>query len=157
VKSFRLVVLLYVTAMSAALAACPVTLPSASPVTVPGQPSNQYFGWYGTEALAVLLPADGHWKGMGQKHRFRDKFWVWRRGYDVEAEGRPALTFVGAKLGESNRERLQPEPATNAYGTGWSSMLTLMEFPSPGCWQVTGTYERLGVEQTLTFTVNVSD
>ena len=143
-------------AAAQASAQCPVTLPASSPVTVPGQPSNAFQAWYGSDALAVLLPADGRWRGMGKEHRFRDKFWVWRRGYDVETEARPALTFQGVELRDGGEpRRLEPSPATNAYGNGWSSMLALLEFPAAGCWRVTASYVHEGIEQQLAFTVEV--
>jgi hypothetical protein len=143
-------------AAAQASAQCPVTLPASSPVTVPGQPSNAYHSWYGSDALAVLLPTDGRWRGMGKKHHFRDKFWVWRRGYDVETETRPALTFEGVSLPEGGQpQRLEVNRATNAYGDGWSSMLALLEFPAAGCWRVTANYVHQGIEQQLAFTVEV--
>jgi hypothetical protein len=143
-------------APGAALADCPVTLPSSSPVDVPGSGPGGVRAWYGSEALAVWLPADGRWKGMGPSHRFRDKFWIWRRGYDAESEPRPAMTLAGVKLdGGGTPERLQINRVTNAFGPGWSQMLTMMEFPSAGCWQVTAKYVYEGITQDLTFVVDV--
>jgi hypothetical protein len=110
---------------------CSVTLPSSSAVLVPNSESDGSFAWYGSEALAVRLPADGRWKGMGPSRNFRDKFWIWRRGYDAKTETRPALTFAGVK------------------------MLVGMEFPSAGCWQVTATYVYAGITHDLTFVVDV--
>jgi hypothetical protein len=137
----------------AALAGCPVTLPSSSPVDVP---SNSGFAWFGSEALAVRLPADGRWRGMGPSRNFFDKFWVWRRGYEARTETQPALTFAGVKLGGGEKpERMQIDGATNAYGDGWSQMLVGMEFPSAGCWQVTANYVHAGTTQNLTFVVDV--
>jgi len=46
----------------AALGDCPVTLPSSSPVNVPKSASSDSFAWYGSEALAVRLPANGKWR-----------------------------------------------------------------------------------------------
>ena len=138
----------------AALGDCPVTLPSTSPVEVPNSDSSGAFAWFGSEALAVRIPKDGHWKGMGPANNFRDKFWVWRRGYDAKTESRPALTFAGVKLGDKP-ERMQIDEATNAFGPGWSLMLTGMEFPSAGCWQVTVRYQYAGITQELTFVVDV--
>jgi hypothetical protein len=138
-----------------AFADCPVTLRATSPVEVPGQPSNSYQAWYGSDRLAVLLPTDGRWRGMGAKHKFRDKFWIWRRGYEPGAEARPDLTLSGVKLHGDAPQRLENRSATNAYGDGWSSMLTLLEFPSAGCWQVTATYVHAGIREELTFIVHV--
>jgi hypothetical protein len=143
----------------AALADCMVTLPSSSPVDVPGMKSDgKYAAWYGSEALAVLLPAQGRWKGMGPERNYRDKFWIWRRGYNAMGEGRPALTLTGVKLhdGETT-ERLKIDNATNAFGNGWHSMLTMLEFPDAGCWQVTVSYVYIGITHELTFVIDVVD
>jgi hypothetical protein len=151
---FKLIVLLCVVSATA-FASCPVTSPAWSPVMVPGQASNAHQAWYGSEQLAVLLPTDGRWRGMGADRNFRDKFWVWRRGYDPATEARPDLSFVGVKILGKPPERMENHSATNAYGEGWSSMLALLEFPNAGCWRVTATYVHAGVRQALTFTVEV--
>jgi hypothetical protein len=144
------------TAPFAALCDCPVTLPSSSPVDVPGMEKSSSRAWYGSESLAVLIPVDGRWKGMGPGQKFFDKFWVWRRGYSPKAELEPALTFAGVKLNHGdNPQRMQLDGATNAFGPGWSSMLAGMEFPSAGCWQVTAHYVFEGIKQDLTFVVDV--
>ena len=140
---------------ASAVAQCPVTLPSSSPVSVPSdEPANSY-AWYGSEALAVRLRSDGVWRGMGPEHHYRDKLWFWRRGYSPREEPAPRLTIDGLKLGDAKPDRLHIAEATNAFGPGWARMLTGMEFPSPGCWQVAVTYEYLGIRQNLTFVVGV--
>jgi hypothetical protein len=139
----------------ASFAECPVTLPATSPVAVPHGTSTER-RWYGSDALAVLVPADGRWKGMGPSRNWGDKFWVWRRGYDAKQEPKPALTFTGVKLDDGQTPaRMKIEKATNAFGDGWNSMLAPMSFPSAGCWQVTATYVYLGIAQDLTFVLDV--
>jgi hypothetical protein len=139
-----------------ALGDCPVTLPSSSPVAVPKSPPNSSHAWFGSEALAVLIPRDGRWKGMGPRHNFGDKFWIWRRGYEAKLEPQPALTFAGVKLDAGDEpERLRIDQANGAFGPGWSSMLVGMEFPSAGCWQVTAKYIYAGITHDLTFVVDV--
>jgi len=155
---FTLVLFALTSADCLAEASCPVTLPSSSPVEVPASGSSNSFAWFGSEALAVRLPADGRWQGMGRARNYFDKFWVWRRGYDAKTENRPDLTFTGVKLNSGdNPERMNIEGATNAFGDGWSQMLVGMEFPSAGCWQVTAKYVHAGITQELTFVVEVID
>ncbi len=114
--------------------------------------------WFGSEALAVLIPGDGRWRGMGPSRNFFDKFWVWRRGYSPKAEPVPALTLAGVKLDAGDQpQRMQVDEATNAFGPGWTSMLTGMEFPSAGCWQVTAKYVYIGIIQELTFVLDVHE
>jgi hypothetical protein len=133
-------------------ASCPVTLPGSSAVEVPGQPSDEYRIWYGSPELAVLLPSDGNWSGMGAKHHYRDKLWWWRRGYDPYEEPAPDLVIEATRLdGDSPAVRL--DKATNGYGEGWSAMLTALEFPASGCWQVNARYR----QALLTFVVRVGD
>ena len=154
--SLNLVAIALTSSPCVALGDCPVTLPSSSPVDVPASSSGGSFAWFGSEALAVRLPADGRWKGMGPSRNFADKFWVWRRGYDPRSENRPALTFAGVKLNAGDPpERMHIDEATNAFGPGWSRMLAGMEFPSAGCWQVTANYRYAGITQELTFVVDV--
>jgi hypothetical protein len=133
---------------------CPVTLASESPVTPPWNSSGD---WYGSESLAVHLPPHGKWKGLGSGDRFRDKLWFWRRGYDSVYEARPHLVLEGRKLSGDVAERVRVDKATNGQGTGWDNMLMMVEFPSAGCWRVNVTYLNAGIEQELTFVVDVGD
>lgn len=95
------------------------------------------FGWFGSESLAAVIPAEGRWTGMGEAHRFRDKFWWWKRGYEAVKEPRPPLT-VTASLVDDRSVSTKPF-VTNAYGKDWNAILVGMEFPEPGCWRVLGT------------------
>jgi hypothetical protein len=93
---------------------------------------------------------------MGPDHHYRDKLWFWRQGYKASAETVPALTLDAIKLGGAGKpERVHNGHATNAFGPGWSKMLTGMEFPSPGCWQVNARYLLDGIAHELTFVVSV--
>ena len=140
----------------ASAAECPVSLPASSPVSVPGWANYAERGWYGSEALAVLIPADGRWTGMGEAHHWRDKFWIWRRGYDPKSETRPALTLLLERLDDlENPQRASIENATNAFGNGWSSMLTMLQFPNAGCWKVTAKYTYIDILHELTFVLSV--
>ena len=132
-----------------------MSTPLSSPVIVPGDVSGQ---WYGSEALAVKLPANGRWRGMGANHRYRDKTWFWRRGYRAGDEPRPALTLSGVRISEDDAPQdLVAGRATNAMGEGWQQMLALVEFPNAGCWRVTATYTHAGIAQELVFVVEVAD
>ena len=140
-----------------ALGECRVTLASESPVTAPHAKGG---GLYGSDALAVHLPRDGKWRGLGSKHHYREKLWFWRLGYDASAEARPNLVLRGVKLPDSaGTETIEVRNATNASGMGetWQEMLMLVEFPSAGCWQLTATYVIQGIQRDLSFVVDVGD
>lgn len=140
-----------------ALADCPVTLPAESPVTAPHAKGG---GLFGSDALAVHLPRNGKWRGLGSQYNYRDKLWFWRLGYEAAAETRPNLVLKGVKLPDSvGAETIEVRNATNAFGMGdtWQEMLMLVEFPSAGCWRLTATYVLPGVERNLSFVVDVGD
>jgi hypothetical protein len=97
--------------------------------------------WYGSEELAVLVPKNGRWVGMGPANNYFDKFWLWRRGYDAGTEPRPDLLLVATRHGDPN-SKFETGGGTNAlnpFGFG-DAMLMGVEFPSPGCWRVRVTY-----------------
>ena len=120
---------------------CPVTNPTALKADVPFEP-DQSSGrvWYGSDALAVLLPADGRWMGLGPGLRYGDKLWMWRRGYDAKAEPKPNLVIDAHPFGMS-APHVRIENATSAYRENWNRMLVSLEFPMAGCWEVTAIYE----------------
>jgi len=131
-------------------ATCPVTI-SGEPFTQPSSPPRNRF-WYGTEGLAVLLNRSGTWQGMGMKRNYRDKLFWWRQGYVGATEQRPELIVSGRML-DGNAPPANASRATNAYHKdfgGWA-MLVMVEFPSSGCWEVTGQYRG----QTANFVVYV--
>jgi hypothetical protein len=152
--TFLMVIVATLSAPSVGLGDCPVTLASESPVIPPGKSMGD---WYGSESLAVHLPPNGKWKGLGSTHRFRDKLWFWRRGYDSNFEARPKLMLEGRKLSGEIAEQVRVDKATNAQGPDWDNMLMLVEFPSAGCWRVNVTYVNAGIEQEITFVVDVGD
>jgi hypothetical protein len=122
------------------------------------QPSGQILGkpfpasqnWHGSEALAVILPPDGVWRGMGPQYHYRDKLFWWTSGFKPGDESRLSVT---AKRIDANAPPANISRVTNAYAQslgGWA-MLVAVEFPSPGCWQIAGQY--LG--QELKFVVEI--
>ena len=139
--TFLMVIVATLSAPSVGLGDCPVTLPSESPLSCRGK------AWEtdGSESLAVHLRPNGKWTGLGSTHRFRDKLWFWRRGYDSTFEARPKLLLEGRKFSGEVAEQVRVDKATNAQGPGWDNMLMLVEFPSAGCWRVNVTYVNAGI------------
>ena len=125
---------------------CAVTTPD--PALVPPPPflpsPPEYYGsdWFGSPALWTMIDRDGEiWKqsdlphgpeGLGQK-----TFW-WSVDWDVQAELEPAITVVGTRLDGSGG--FTSRGGTNASADFGTAMLIGADFPSPGCWQLTGRY-----------------
>jgi hypothetical protein len=79
------------------------------------------------------LPYDG--KGYGQK-----VFW-WREGYSWTEEPQPKITVTAERL-DASAPTYTTTDGTNAYASDiGSAMLTGVEFPTTGCWKVTGKYK----------------
>jgi hypothetical protein len=116
------------------------------------QPPSQSFPpsarWYGTEKLAVQLPPRGKWRGLGPTHNFRDKLFLWSKGFEARSEKN--LKVTGVRLDADSPPAVISKP-TNAYADslgGWT-MLVLVELPTAGCWQITAEY----MGEKLTFVV----
>ena len=118
--------------------ACEVSLPEAN-----GLPdfleASEGFVWVGSPKLAAQVPANGHWTGMGADHKFRDKWWWWREGYRAQDETQPELMILATRL-DAPGPPIVKSKATNAFGENWDLILTGMEFPTPGCWDVFANY-----------------
>jgi hypothetical protein len=122
----------------------------------PPYSANAPFGhsfWYGTEALWTMLRHDGRWGALHlrQTREYRNKVFVWRKGYDHRTEQRPALTLTVVRLDAPASPVLVRE-ATNAHGEDiGSAMLTSANLPAAGCWEFTAHYGR----EMLTFVASV--
>ncbi len=128
---------------------CPVTLPEHWPGPseqgVLGGESHTH-AWYGSRKLAALIPVDGIWTGTGAENNFADKFWWYRDGFDARTETKPDLVISGLLL-DGVAQPIHIDRATAGFGTGWHAMLVGIGFPSPGCWELRGTYN--GAEELV--------
>lgn len=134
---------------------CLTTDPATSVVQVPWKERHHLEHdsiWYGSKSLAVLLAPNGRWTGMGAKHNYGNKLWFWSEDWVREEESQPNLR-VSAR--EVNNPSLSSESgrATHGFHDYWEAMLTGLEFPSAGCWEVTATYR----DATVSFIVRVQD
>ncbi len=131
---------------------CPVTLGSNR---IFGPPFPASDTWFGTEALAIVLPPKGIWPTTGPTALIAVKAFWWSAGCRPGMETNLTVTIRNLRDGPNDAVASRP---TNAHAEslgGWT-MLTGIDFKSPGCWQITGDY--LG--QSLTFvvkTVNSAD
>ena len=153
-----------VTAVSRALSAqdAGVQPPPSCSVTV--QPTPAFFApppypqsapgfrsfWYGSQTLWTLLAEGGAWHGLPRNpNGFRQRVFWWSPGFDGRVEPLPKLSVAGRRL--DCPESFVAGPATNAHHAdfgGWT-ILTGIDVPSPGCWELTGTYR----DRSLTFVI----
>lgn len=117
---------------------CAVTVPSDAPVET-GNSEVKTHDWYGSETLAALIPRNGHWVGMGPDYDYRDKFWWWREGFSRQVP-KFDLKVTATRL-DAEAPVVTINDATAGWNETWNAMLVGMEFPTAGCWEVTGTYD----------------
>ena len=117
-----------------------------------GPPFPESENWYGSEALAVMLPAEGRWATTKKDASIAVKLFWWSSGFKPGMEENLTVKIRNLSGGENDAVANRP---TNAHAEslgGWT-MLTGIDFRTPGCWEISGEY--LG--QTLTFVVQVVD
>lgn len=140
-------IVLALAATSAHAESCTPTPPSGE---VLGKPFPASDRWYGTEALAVMLPPKGIWRGMGPTYHYRDKLFWWSSGYEPFRESE--LKVTGRRLdGKASPANITTVSGAYSPSLGGWAMLVAVEFPAPGCWEIAGRY--LG--QDLRFVVEV--
>jgi hypothetical protein len=126
-------------------ASCPVTVPQDPPFNAPepylsDAPFDGYF-WFGSSSLWTMVPEDGIWYGLPHNPGgYTQKVFWWREGYIWNKEPEPALAVTGERL-DASAPTLFASKATNAYaGDIGSAMLVGVDFPTLGCWKITGKY-----------------
>jgi hypothetical protein len=136
-------------------ASCPITTPSA-PAFVPPAPyppqAPYEAGWHGTPEFWTAV--DGNWYKLPRnKNGYRQKVWWWRPGYNGAVEQTPALTVTGRRLDSPGVTFVAPR-SSNGYHEdfgGWA-MITGVDVPTLGCWEITGCYG----SHELSFVVSVT-
>jgi hypothetical protein len=124
---------------------CPVTVPQ-DPLFVPPPPYSEmefegYF-WYGSNSLWAALPENGVWSELPQdSHGYTQKIPWWREGYVWNEEPEPPLQVTGERL-DAKAPPMEASSANGAYAAEFgSAMMMGANFPTPGCWKITGNYE----------------
>jgi len=127
---------------------CPVTVPQI-PAFVPPPPYDSLNSfvdhfWYGSNSLWTILPENGVWDYLPHNPTgYTQKILWWREGYVWDQEPEPNLIVTGERLDES-APPLVPSKATNAYASDIeSAMLVGVDFPTHGCWKITGRYNNV--------------
>ena len=95
--------------------------------------------WYGSKDLAVRLPKSGIWPTTQRGHSISVKLFWYIDGFVAGEEDR----FVGSirRLDPGDNDAVLSQP-TNAGGAslGDWTVLTGIDFPSAGCWEVSGNF-----------------
>ena len=135
---------------------CPVTKPPDPPFTPPQPYSASAPGtdfWFGTDSLWTAIPQDGVWNALPHNPEgYTQKVFWWRKGYSWTAEPEPQLTVIGRRL-DTSAPPLLVSKATNACAEDiQSAMLVGVDFPTLGCWEITGQY----AEDEVSFVVWVA-
>ncbi len=125
---------------------------SACPRTVGhealGPPLPKSENWYGSEALAVQLPRTGTWPTTSPGALIAVKLFWWSAGFRPGMESNLKVTIRELNGAAVTAVVSKPTNAHAASLGGWT-MLTGIDFPKPGCWEITGKY----VGQSLSFIV----
>jgi hypothetical protein len=125
---------------------CPITIPQDPPFTPPApyspeSPWSDYF-WYGTNSLWTVVPRSGVWRGLPHNPEgYTQKVFWWREGYVWNEEPQPEITVTAERL-DASAPSFAASGGTNAYADDiGSAMLTGVDFPTLGCWKITGKYK----------------
>ena len=137
---------------------CPVTKaathPFVPPPPYPAKPRVDSF-WFGTDRLWTSLPVSGTWR-LGHYRpddpTFRQKLFFWRQGFNPHTDLQPKLTVSGKRI-DTQAPPLQTDgPGNNGWTKDDQFIVTGINFPTAGCWEVTGHYGK----DELTFVIWVS-
>jgi hypothetical protein len=126
---------------------CPVSTTGKFAFTPPAPfpPSAPWEGffWFGSEALWTALRSDGVWADLPlNPDGYTQKIMWWSSSYDLTNEHEPALVVTGRRL-DADAPPLRFYGTTNAMADDiGEAMLTGVEFPTLGCWEVRGEYKK---------------
>ena len=143
-------------------AQCLTTLPPDPPFVPPirypaGSLASGTF-WYGTDALWTTLSFDGKRKpgNYGEGTAYTTKLVFWTRDFDWRKELEPKLIITGKRL-DGDAPSIAIAHANTVFVPGNRpgmmppGMMTGIDIPTAGCWEITAHYRR----HTLTFIVSV--
>jgi len=133
---------------------CPVTTQGEAAFEAPEPysaeaPWENLF-WYGSTDLWTALRTDGVWESLPDNPEgYTQKIMWWSDRYVLKDEIPPALVVTGRRL-DAKAPPLRFDGATNAFAIDiGDAMLTGVDFPTLGCWEITGRYR----EAELSFVV----
>jgi hypothetical protein len=125
-------------------ASCPITVRQDPLFTPPSPYDTMGFEgefWYGSNSLWTAIRENGTWEALPHNlNGYTQKVFWWHDGYVWNEEPEPDLTVIGERL-DASAPPLVVSKATNAYASDiGSAMLVGVDFPTLGCWKITGKY-----------------
>lgn len=138
--------------------ACAVTRPNPSlgaPPPYPDSPPDDRYAWFGTPELWTMLDLDGEvWDAANTSFPVSQKLFWWSSNWaGMREDQQPALTVVATRLDGPGTVRTDEATNASADSLGGEAMLAGIEFPTPGCWQLTGQYG----DAVLSYVVWITD
>jgi len=129
------------------------------PVPYAAKPPLDQF-WFGSDKLWTALPVAGTWWGLPHYNSptYSQKLAFWRQGYDPQREPRPNLTVTGRRI-DGSAGLLADGKGNGSWTKGDQFVMTDIDFPTLGCWEITGHYQNHELDESdeLTFVVWVTD
>lgn len=127
---------------------CPITKPSDSSFVPPApygrRPAARGQFWYGTDRLWTKLPISGSWVGLphytSDDPTFRQKLFFWVQGFDAHAPQQSQLVLKGRRLDSAAPALLTDGPGSPSWTDDEQFLVTGINFPTTGCWEITATY-----------------
>ncbi|HEX6270276.1 MAG TPA: hypothetical protein VFZ43_08585 [Anaerolineales bacterium] len=134
------------TVSKAPAADCPLTVPQDPPFMPPSPYSDLAFKghfWYGSDSLWTAVPQSGIWSDLPHNPEgYTQKIFWWSELFSLKDELEPALVVFGERL-DGEAPALKASKATNASaGDIGDAMLVGVDFPTAGCWKITGQYKK---------------
>jgi hypothetical protein len=123
------------------LTQAPQTAFNPPPPYPPDAPSANEF-WYGSNALWTAVPNSGVWSDLPlNSDGYTQKIFWWSEKFSIRDEPEPDLAVSGRRL-DAQAAPLNVSRATNAFaGDIKTAMLVGVDFPTTGCWEITGVYK----------------
>lgn len=129
---------------SSSPAVCSVTRPAqpfAAPSPFPAAPPNAAEAWFGSDVLWTMLNRHGEvWHQSGQAAGLSQKTFWWSKDWVPRAEPAPAITVILTRLDGDGSYSFGPGTNASSADLGGTAMLVGVDFPGPGCWQLTAHY-----------------
>ena len=104
-----------------------------------GSPFPTSEHWYGTESFAVQLPPGGTWSTTAPGALIAVKLFWWSAGFKPGMESNLSVELRELNGAAADAVVSRPTNARAESLGGWT-MLTGIDFPTAGCWEITGRY-----------------